>query len=95
MKNDKQVKWRTRERFLFAVLTVKFPLLVLGCTTIKNVCGGTGKTASTVSARAIINVSAVEVTTANTHVTTQCTAHQANVTETVLRGLPGHLAEAV
>ncbi len=57
----------------------------------KNVCGGTGKTASTVSARAIINVSAVEVTTANTHVTILCTAHQANVTKTVPVGLRGRV----
>ncbi len=61
----------------------------------KNVCGCTGKTASMGSVRAIINVSAVEVTTANTHVTILCTAHQANVTETAQHGLRGQLAKVV
>ncbi len=61
----------------------------------KNVCGGTGRTASTVSVRAIINVSAVKVTTKNTHVTIQCTAHQVTAIETAPPGLRGQLAEAV
>ncbi len=61
----------------------------------KNVCGGTGKTASMGSVRAIINVNAVEVTTVNTHVTILCTAHQVNVTEAAQHGLRGQLAEAV
>ncbi len=57
----------------------------------KNVCGDISRTASTVSVRVTTSASAVKVTTVNTHVTTQGTAHQPTVTETVPVGLRGRV----